>query len=271
MIIRAEGDSLIVTKQIDHAGVSGLLASYWGNGEFPRPLPFESVVYACGAHDEAWRHLDEEPVLDQATGWPHTFMSMDLPVILPAYLDGADRVGRHDPYAGYLVMMHYQGFFNRRFGLDKDLPSRTIKKEEEASVKAYMASAEMLRGQLRSKAWEDKREMAGDASCPIISHSYLILQIVDVISLFLCLNPAQTWSLGDVRRTIGGPLATMKMSPSGPHRVRVQPWPFATREGIEVTFPIRRIPNRRYSSTEEVRNTLRHADISSVSFRIVSD
>jgi len=271
MIIRADGDSLLVTKQVDHAGVSGLLASFWGNAEFARPLPFESVVYACGAHDEAWRYLDGEPILDPATCWPHTFMSMDLPTILPAYLDGADRVGRHDPFAGFLVMMHYQGFFNRRFGLDKGLPSRSVPQVEEAPVKAYMAAAEMLRGQLRSKAWEEKKQIIGDASAPAISHAYLILQIVDVISLFLCLNPDQSWPLGEVRRTAGGPLQSMQMNPVGPHSVRVQPWPFATREGIEVTFPIRRIPNRQYSSTEDVRNTLRHADNGSISFRVVSD
>ena len=271
MIVRAEGDSLIVTRQVDHGAVSGVLASHWGNAEFPKPLPFDSVVFACGFHDEAWRFLDQVPVLDESTGWPHTFMSMPLPVILPAYMEGADRVGQKNPYAGFLVMMHYQGFFNKRFGLDKDLPSRTVTKEEEAAVRAYMAAAEMLRGRFRSRAWEEQRVVVGDASAPAISHAYLILQIVDVISLFLCLDPTANWPLGDVRRTVGGSLLTMQMRPLGSGKVTVQPWPFQSKEPIEVTFPIRRIPNRRYSSTDDVQRTLSGANMETISFQIVSN
>ena len=271
MIVRGDGESLIVTRQIDHGAISGELASHWGNASFPKPLPFESVIYACGVHDEAWRYLDEEPILDESTGWPHTFMSMATPDILPAYLDGADRVGRVNPYAGFLVMMHYQGFFNRRFGLDKDLPSRKVTEEEQKSVQVYMNAAEMLRGRFRSRAWEEQEYYVGDVSAPAISHAYLILQIVDVISLFLCVDPCSSWSLGDVRRTVGGELLTMEMKPISPGKVQVHPWPFTTKSEIEVTFPIRRIPNRKYVSTEEVRSILAGARVERITFQVVSN
>lgn len=268
MITREDGDTLIVTLQPDHAHVSGDLAGHWGNANFEPPIHFESTAYACRRHDDAWISLDAAPVLDESTRWPHTFMSMPMDVILPAYLDGADDVGRDDPFAGFLVMMHYQGFFNHRFGLDQQMAIRSVEPADEAKVAAFMAEAQMLRGRLRSRAVEEQGIVVGAALAPANAHAYLVLQVVDALSLFLCLEPSREWPLGEVRRTVGGNGITLRMVPSAPGKVIVDPWPFDDEKGLEVSFPIRRVPKRMYASTEEVRATLADAVVETITFVI---
>lgn len=168
----------IVTRQIDHAEVAGQLAGHWGNEAFGLPIHRESVVLACGRHDEAWRDLDAHPRLNPVTSQPHSFLSMPLDVLLPAYIDGADRVGRIDPYAGFLVSMHYQGFFNGRFGLDPMLPLRTPSVAEQPRIADFSARMEQLRGRLRTMAAE-RHAVFAHATSDVVAHAYLLLQVVD--------------------------------------------------------------------------------------------
>lgn len=257
MILRLHNDDWIVTRQIDHAVVSGQLAGHWGNDSFARPIYRESVVLACGQHDEAWRYLDEAPLLNSETSQAHTFLSMPLDVLLPSYLDGADRVGQVDPYAGLLVAMHYQGFFNGRFGLDPDMPTRTTLPEEKPALAEFHSRLEQLRGRLRTMSAE-RGVVLDPATSPVIAHAYLMLQVVDGISLFLCWNPENQWPLGLSKPTIDRAPVKLTMKPVGTNIVEISPWPFDIPR-IEVSFPIRRIPNRKYQSTDELREALRSA------------
>lgn len=266
MILRQVNGELILTNQIDHAEVSGVLASHWGNGAFGRPVHFDSVVFACAKHDEAWRAFDDEPTIDPDTAQPHSFMSMPLDLILPAYYDGAGRVGREDPYAGFLVSMHYQGFFNSRFGLDPALAIRTPKENETSRLAAYYSAMEQLRGRFRTIAGE-QRIVFGHASSPVVAHAYLLLQVVDVISLFLCINPQGQWPLGEAYRTIGGQRVKFAMKPVGEGSVEVSPWPFAV-DSIDIVFPVRRIPSRKYLSTQDVQSTIASAASDRLAYRI---
>lgn len=270
MITRKEEGDLIITRQIDHAAVSGELARHWGNEIFARPHHADSVDIACTWHDEAWRYLDEASPLNSETKRPHTFMDMPLDVILPAYLDGADRVGERDPYAGFLTMMHYQGFFNQRFGLDPSLPTRDGT-DEETLVANFMARAEMVRGILRAKAAQTQRININEAHYPPTAHAYLILQVVDVISLFLCVDPTRDWPLGHTQQTIGGERTPIIMKSLGAHRLQVEPWPFVSPKEIEIQFPIRRIPDRDYDSSVQIQTVLHDAREESLGFRLCSE
>jgi hypothetical protein len=222
---------------------------------------------ACRLHDEAWRLLDEQPILDASTGWPFAFLNMPLRLLLPAYLDGADRVGAIDPYAGFLVMMHYQGFFNGRFGLDSLLPARTFGPDESALVKGYQSAGDMIRGQLRSRAAERWSLAMGDAHGPEIAHAYRLLQVVDVISLFLCLGPDRTWSLGEGPTTVGGPTRPMTMFPQEGGVHIVDPWPFRESR-VSIAIRARHFPAKKYSSSDAIREALSAAPYESVAFEL---
>ena len=42
---------IILALQIDHSRVAGYFAAHWGNKDFDRPSPYDSVVLAAGEHD----------------------------------------------------------------------------------------------------------------------------------------------------------------------------------------------------------------------------
>jgi hypothetical protein len=257
MIIRPEKGQLVLTRQIDHGHESGVLARLWGNETFARPMPFEELVDACGRHDEAWRHLDENPTVDHQTGQPHSFLTMPLDRLLPAYRDGAERIARGNPYGGFLVAMHYQGFFNQRFGLDQGLIGRSLDDSNRARIQEYLSAMEMMRGRFRSQAIERQRLLCRWATSPETTHAYLLLQVVDVISLFLCLGPGRTWPLGIVPKTTGGSPISMELRPGPkPGTHVVDPWPFRKAEHIVLRFPVRRIPDRLYTSDTDLRQTI---------------
>ncbi|MBY0588741.1 DUF3891 family protein [bacterium] len=269
MIIRPENGAWIVTRQIDHGHQSGVLASRWGNELFARPIPFDELVDACDKHDEAWRYLDEHPSVDQTSGEPHSFMTMPLDRLLPVYRDGAERVGKDNPYGGFLVAMHYQGFFNQRFGLDQGLLARSVPINDVEVIRTYLASMEMMRGRLRSRAIETQQLSCHWATAPSTVHAYLMLQVVDVISLFLCLDPTRTWPLGWVPRTPGGTLMTLTMRPSTEAGlVHVEPWPFQRAGVIELNFPVRRLVQRRFESDDDLRQSLHLSPWEHFSFRV---
>jgi hypothetical protein len=266
MIVQTLESELLLTRQVDHAEASGVLAGRWGNDAFPRPVYFDSVVLACARHDDAWRLLDETPSLDPETSTPYTFLTTPLDVILPAYYDAADTVGDRDPYAGFLVSMHYQGFFNSRFGLDASLPMRSSRSEEGAKLSAYFSAMEQLRGRLRSTA-VDRGVRFGHVLSAKVAHAYLLLQVVDAISLFLCMNPKGEWPLGEAFRTIGGEKTALSMKPAGEGAVQVQPWPFDAPQ-IEIQFPVRRIPQPPYPSEKALREAFEAAPVERRTYRI---
>lgn len=266
MILQPLESEILLTRQVDHAEASGVLASRWGNDVFPRPVCFESVVFACARHDDAWQRLDERPSLDPETSLPYTFLTTPLDVVLPAYYDAAVAVGERDPYAGFLVSMHYQGFFNSRFGLDAALPLRTTRSEESADLSAYFSAMVQLRGRLRSIA-VDRGQRFGQALSAEVAHAYLLLQVVDAISLFLCINPKGQWPLGEAFRTIGGQKTALSMKPAGDGEVQVHPWPFRGSQ-IEIEFPVHRISNGPYRSERGLREAFATAPVERRKYRI---
>ena len=270
MIIRSENGELVLTRQIDHGHESGVLARLWGNETFARPVPFDELVDACGRHDEAWRDLDEKPTVDPQSGQPHSFMTMPLERLLPAYRDGAERIARDNPYGGFLVAMHYQGFFNQRFGLDQGLIGRTADESHRALIDEYFSAMQMMRGRFRSQAIERQRLLCRWATAPETTHAYLLLQVVDVISLFLCLGPGRTWPLGIVPKTIGGTPVTMELRPSpDPGTYHVTPWPFQRDQPIVLRFPVRRIPDHPYISSSILQQMISKSALTNQSYTLV--
>src|ERR1700723_2816587 len=55
MIVRYESDGTIVMiTQNDHAQLSGLFATHWGNSQFAKPEPYMPMVRAAMFHDRGW-------------------------------------------------------------------------------------------------------------------------------------------------------------------------------------------------------------------------
>ena len=69
MIVRYESDgSIVMITQNDHAQLSGLFASHWGNDKFEKPRPYGSMVRAAMYHDRGWINYETSPQLNPETG-----------------------------------------------------------------------------------------------------------------------------------------------------------------------------------------------------------
>ena len=99
MIIREQGDQLLLIRQTDHAFLAGFLAKEWGNDEFPRPEPFESFCLAVGEHDNGWAEWELQPSLDEKSRMPYSFMSVPTDEHIGLYQRGIE----HTVLAQYLL------------------------------------------------------------------------------------------------------------------------------------------------------------------------
>jgi hypothetical protein len=82
VLLREEGGDVLCIGQASHAWISGQLARAWGNDLFPPPSPREEVCLAAVQHDIGMAGWDLQPSLNPATGRPHSFLEMPLPVHL---------------------------------------------------------------------------------------------------------------------------------------------------------------------------------------------
>jgi hypothetical protein len=99
-------DGKVAVAQPAHAWISGQLAQAWGNELFGRVEPSWEVCLAAEQHDIPWLEWERNPTLDPETGYPHTFMSLDMPTKLAMWARGPDVLLAQSRYAALLVSLH---------------------------------------------------------------------------------------------------------------------------------------------------------------------
>src|SRR2546427_696217 len=76
MIVRRDGDDLLLVRQADHALLSGWLAAAWGAPPWQAPEPRDSTVLGARLHDLAWTSFDEA-LRRRPDGQPFAFTEVD--------------------------------------------------------------------------------------------------------------------------------------------------------------------------------------------------
>jgi hypothetical protein len=117
-------DGKVAVAQPSHAWISGQLARAWADVD-----PREEVCLAAEQHDIAWLEWEQQPTYDPQTGYPHTFMSLDMPTKLAMWADGPDRLLAQSRYAALLVSMHGSRLY-------KDLDRSAFEREIRATLDA---------------------------------------------------------------------------------------------------------------------------------------
>ncbi len=238
MLVRDAGDAWQIVLQTDHADLSGQLVAAWGAEGFPAPERRASAIRAARRHDDGWAVWERAPRLDPAGAAPQSFLGVPVPVHLAFYRAGVEVVCDEDPYAGLLVSMHMSGLYRRRYGvvpagemqLDPELRARAdlFCDQEEERQRALAATLEVS----EEERWRD----------------YALLQIADLLSLHCGLGdleaggPGAAATLRDVPAA-GGARADVAVSPLGPWRLRLDPWPFAAGQ-LELEM-VRRVVRKR--------------------------
>jgi hypothetical protein len=264
MLISRRDGALTLITQSDHGRLAGGLAEYWGNEEFEGPALREALLYTAAYHDDGWLPLDGEPAWEPNEQRPAHFLEVPLPVVAAAYKKGIDAIYEASLVAGVLESMHFTGFYRSRWGVDDaphvnhpDVPG-IVEFEEDRRARAIRES--WPEGRTRS---DFERE---------IWHAFEILQVLDLLSLCICLvdlgqvSSAETQVMARTlfsidqepsRRVIlrapldnAGRRIDLTVSVVAPNVVEVDPFPFGAPE-IAVDVPARVLEDRRYGSADE--------------------
>jgi hypothetical protein len=243
MLVRDRGDSWQLVLQPDHADLSGQLAAAWGGGSVAEPSRRAGMVLAATRHDDGWGVWDRRPGWDPERGRPRAFLDVPVPVHLAFYRAAIAAIGDEDPYAGMMVSMHGAGIYNGRYGTQPSL-GLTGREEHRELVNAFIAEQEAA-----YRGTSVELGVAEDARWT----DYLLLQLLDRLSLYFCLEDAETGEAGTI-----GPVPTaagdaaFRIEPVGAWHVRIAPFPFA---GSLARFTLvrRLLPKASYDGNEAFR------------------
>ncbi|QPV63733.1 DUF3891 family protein [Halosimplex litoreum] len=295
MIVAETAEGYQFVTQPDHAALAGQFADAWGNDDFDRPEPFDSLVLAAYAHDTGWRTYDRRPHL--ADGDPVDFREMPAEPWIALYDEGIDAVAEMDAYAGLLVSMHGAGLRNQRYGLSPSWPE-TPPEYREFVDREHRRQRRLLEGLLDSEgggAREDGtasgapdssatgadrdllRSLHADGGVPDgydgrLWADYRRLQAWDALSLAFCLtdDPPGYDEIGAVPTSDPRGDTTLSVARVGAEAYTIDPYPFEA-SPLAVSVPVRTVAKpigdesslaRAYygSGPETRRFTLRRAE-----------
>ncbi len=236
MLLRPDGDAVIVITQPAHAWVSGQLARAWGNERFGWVEPWEEVCLAAEQHDVGMTDWELAPTLNAATGLPYSFMEMDLETHVALWSAAPERVLPQSRYAALLVSLHGTALYERR-DLDRLAPPDADR------VRAFLAGQRELQARLQPD----------DATDVEVARNRRLVWTWDSLSLGLLLD----WWPYELREVPTAD-ATVDIEVRGDADVvTLDPWPF-TAERVRVKAEARRLAGR-YDDEAAMRSALTRA------------
>jgi hypothetical protein len=219
MIVRKQEDgSLILVSQNDHAKLSGIFAARWGNRNFERPHPFESVMRGTAFHDIGWSRYDTGPVYDAEKKFCPSFFQVPLDATqLGAFQTGIDWLTGIDRYAGLMISRHRTGLWHGRYGAfthPAPPPPRAMTK----LLTDFIAYNEAI--QTEQMLGIDRAEF---------DVNFRLLQVWDVLSLHICTDFPKPDYIDVVPTGYGVEGAAgvrMTLMPLDGRRIEIRPYPF---------------------------------------------
>lgn len=267
MFITKHDGYLHIVNQYDHSVQAGEVIRHWGNEQFSRLEPFDSLCLAVEKHDIGWIESDTKVLFKPETGQPVPFLNVNLLQHVEFYGQGYEQVKAEDPYAGLLVGMHWIGLYTSRFGYD---PSFTFKIPEEL---AYMINENIIKLQ---KDWVDLKMGLWNKTEPRsrfednLWMNYEIVQFMDRLSQYVSMHTLETKNqlvMGPIRQALDSKGCMITVQGQGDGTVVVDPFPFAS--VVETTVLLRKIPDIRYGSHEEVVQAMKEATMEQVIWKLI--
>jgi hypothetical protein len=215
LLIRAEGEGVVLVGQPSHAWLSGQLSRAWGADGFGEVRPWEEVCLAAEQHDVGMADWDLSPSLNPVTGLPHSFMEMPLGTHLTLWSRAPERLLAQSRYAALLVSMHGTALYERR-NLEALAP------QDAGAVRAYLDAQQRFQSGLLEDLRGDP-EMAAHATPEVVRRNQRLVWTWDYLSLALCLEWCPC-AVADVP-TEGAPArVSLDRTPDG--ALTLRPWPF---------------------------------------------
>lgn len=271
MIVTRRDGALHLVEQVEHGRVAGELAAAWGNDRFETPTPGSPVRTAAARHDEGWRAWDARVLFHELERRPLHFLEIDAREHVRLYRQGVERVALGDVYAGVLVGMHWTGLYRGRWSAPGARGRLDLGDDGRAAQDAAVDAEE--------RRWIEAKRLAWTAAEPRTAfetrlwHNYELLQLWDLLSLYLCVmprqpvaaepGPARPWGpqlaalehsaedvlLPPVRTNPFGPVERITVGVRRPGVLWLDPYPF-DRPGVTVDVVSAAVPDRAYTHTE---------------------
>ena len=262
MIVRkaADGATLLV-GQTDHSRLVGQFGAHWGNTNFARPEPFDSIARASAFHDFGWLRYETAPAFDEISGETPNFRSIPTDATkLEEYQWCIDWFMAKDPYAGHIVGMHRTGLWRGRYGAIAHPPAAT--RPQPDIVDAFVAQHEARRArELREFGWDPEQ----------MRINYRLLQVWDLLGLyFACQDPYDDFlePVPTAYTTAEGDGVTMTLTPIGARTVKFDPFPF-NEPTTHVQLAYRRLAEERYPDEASFRTAYFRAPLEVMDFTLV--
>jgi hypothetical protein len=258
MIVRHESDgTLVMITQNDHAKAAGFIATHWGNLEFTKPRPFESTMRAAFLHDLPWLREETTPLFNPETGQTPNYLAVPSESQLTEYQWANDWLYERDRYAGLLVSRHRTGIWKSRYGLMKlpHYPLRKLGPEIEEHV---------------ARSHREQEEVASAYDRLEFVTNYILLQIWDLFSLYICSNERlQEESFDPVPTTYKeGCGIRMTLAPVEPSKNSVRPYPF-DQPSLDVNVIYRRLLKSTFENAAEFQAAYMRAPLQIATFTFV--
>lgn len=224
----ADGNFFLV-DQSDHTELAGQFAAHWGNDEFDRLRPYDSMVFGTSHHDDGYREWEHLPPINSEKGRPAALGEpLGFPGQLDCYVRNIDWVRSHDLYAGLIVSMHRTGLWQKRY--------ETVTSSTRANVGARAANPEVVAITEKLEAAQKvDRQTLGKGHAKFereLWTNYRILQLYDLLSIYFCCDG---WTGGRLNEHSIGPVpmsydtkdhATFNITPIDGDRLKIEPFPF---------------------------------------------
>ncbi|EMA52492.1 MULTISPECIES: DUF3891 family protein [Halococcus] len=244
MIVAEDADRFRLVPQPDHAHLTGQIARHWGNERFERPAPDHSMIIAAEDHDRGWRQYDLAPSIHPDGARPLGFREYPGEEWTTVYRSGVENTVAIDTYAGLLVSLHGTGLRRQGYGARCDIPDM----HDDPVYADFIAEQEQLQKEVVGQLNDDDRfsryvsaddlafleeihETGAYSGHCRTWHNYLLLEIYDRLSLYLCENtPLPETTLGPVPITDGteDSQTELHVVPTDEMAVRIEPYPFDT-------------------------------------------
>jgi hypothetical protein len=242
MIVRHESDgSLVMITQNDHAKAAGFCATHWGNAQFEKPRPLESTLRAAFLHDLTWLREETCPRFNPENGRTINYLDVRNETQLDEYQWANEWLSKSDLYAGLLVSKHRTGIWKSRYGLmtQPHYAVRKLSPEIEAFVARSHAEQDIAAAEF------DRRELLVN---------YVLLQIWDLLSLYICSNERLKEESYDPVPTgyAEGASVAMQLTPVTATSISVEPFPF-NRPSLDVSVVYRRLPTVEFKDERAFR------------------
>jgi hypothetical protein len=266
MILQERVDHLLVIRQNDHALLSGFLAREWGTRAFKRPELFESFCLAAREHDNGWAEWEQAPPLDPKTHLPYTFMSIPTEEHVALYERGIERIIKADPYAGLLVSMHCAGLYDRARATLPGFSAKYVKSADSRLVNEFLDRLKLLQMRLKS----DLRSNPATASLAeetSLDRTSRLLEILDRISLYFCLQPGEDTTLEAVPADDRGGEVDCELRQASGNVASLAPYPFR-RDPLQISILARQVPRRLYGSEADFQKALAGARYFPINFTL---